>query len=409
MKNLWMALPPLLSDNYGLNEIVKDSDGCAVIDDSGEFRPGDSSHSGRGGRPGGQRGRYGEERGRYGEARGGYGEGRGRGGRGGGKGTARIAVSGASAQDVTTGTREILLDAFQEMRERYNPSFVLFSAGPCGAMIGTDLQELAGIVTEEYHIPAAAVELTGQKTYDVGLSKTSETLAKLFAKQGEPIPGSVNILGASALDWAAADMAEFKDWLAQQGFQVLAHPGGTVTSAQLETMGQAQLNLVTTVSGLAAARYLQSQFGTPYLTAAPFGAEQCSRLARVLEGAPLPEQPELAEADALIIGEQFAANAVRDTLEHMGAIKGAHVMSFFQLDKACARKGDRKLKGEADARELLNSGAYRLIVADPLLRPLLRQDCKWIDLPHGALNTYNDKKSAPLFGRALNNWLEQRL
>ncbi|MGN1004518.1 MAG: nitrogenase component 1 [Oscillospiraceae bacterium] len=424
MKNLWMTLPPLLSDNFGLIEVVNASDGCAVIDDSGTFRL-DGNHSGHGGgrRHGDFEGDYNSFYGGTGGfnsgygGRGGYeghggrgGSGGGRGGRGGGKGGAsRIAVSGAGSEDVTTGTREVLLEAFREVQTRCNPQFVLFSAGPCGAMIGTDLSEIAETVSAEHQIPAAVVDLTGQKTYDVGISKTTEALARLLADPAEKIPGAINILGATALDWAAADVSGIADWAARQGYHVLAQPGAAVTSTQMKAMGKAQFNLVTTVSGLAAARYLQATFGTPYAAAAPFGREQSGRLAHLLEGGGVTQAPEHGVADALIIGEQLTANAVRDALELKGIVKGADVATFFLLDKACARGGDRRLKGEADVRELLNSGKYRLIVADPLLHPLLQSSCRWIDLPHRALNLYTPTTGFSLLGDNLDNWLEQSL
>lgn len=397
MKNLWTTLPPLLSDNNGLIEVIKNTDGCAIIDDSGEFRLGGAhSHGGHGGRMGGGR-------------RGGGGFDGGHGGRGGkgGKGRdSRTVASGASSQDVTTGTRDAMMDAFQSARSRFDPSFVLLSAGPCGAMIGTDLKEIAETITNDYHIPAAAVDLTGQKAYDVGVSKTTEAMAKLLIVPAEKQAGTINILGATALDWSAEDVAEVRNWAAQQGWQVLAQPGATVTGTQLETMGKAQINWVTTISGLAAARYLQNTFGTPFVVGSPFGVKQCEKLSSLMQTSCLPDPTEQFEADTLIIGEQFAANALRDALEAKGFAKGADVATFYQLDKAYARRGDRKIKGEADARQLLNSGKYRLIVADPILRPLLKIDCKWIDLPHKAMNPYSESTPVSLFGNKLDNWLE---
>lgn len=426
MKNLWTTLPPLLSDNFGLIEVVNASDGCAVIDDSGDFRL-DGSHGvgpGEGRRDrgfdGGFGGRYSERGGSGGRGGGPGGRGGGPGERGGGRGghggrrggkggSSRIAVSGASSQDVTTGTREILLQTFRDVQARCDPRFVLFSAGPCGAMIGTDLAEIAETVSRDEQIPAMAVDLTGQKTYDVGISKTTEALVKLLALPAEKTPGALNILGATPLDWAAADVGGVRDWAVRQGYQVLAQPGGSVTRAQLEVMGKAQCNLVTSVSGLAAARYLQTKFGTPYVAAAPFGLEQCGSLARLLEGGSQPESTERAGAEALIIGEQFTANAVREALERKGIVPSADVATFFLLDKAYARGGDRKIKGEADARALLNSGKYRLIAADPLLRPLLQESCRWIDLPHRVLNLYTKTEGISLLGSGLDNWLEQHV
>lgn len=300
------------------------------------------------------------------------------------------------------------MEAFQSARSRFDPNFVLLSAGPCGAMIGTDLKEIAETITNEYHIPAAAVDLTGQKAYDVGISKTTEAMARLLAKPGEVRPGTLNILGATALDWSAEDLSEAKNWAAQQGWQVLTQPGTSVTAAQLADMGKAQLNWVTTVSGLAAARCLQNTFGTPFVVGTPFGVKQCGKLADCMHSPCLPDPTEPFEVDALIIGEQFAANALRDALEAKGFAKGADVATFYQLDKKYARRSDRKIKGEADARELINSGKYRLIIADPILRPLLKTDCEWIDLPHRAMNSYSECTPPPLFGSKLDNWLDSR-
>lgn len=317
-------------------------------------------------------------------------------------------MSGASSQDVTTGTRDAMMDAFQSARSRFDPNFVLLSAGPCGAMIGTDLKEIAETITAEYQLPAAAVDLTGQKAYDFGISKTTEAMAKLLAEPGEVKNGTMNILGATALDWSADDISEMKDWATQQGWQVLAQPGAAVTSGQLRSMGSAQLNWVTTVSGLAAARYLQNTFGTPFVVGAPFGIKQLSRISDQLQTPYLPDPTIPVEVDTLIIGEQFIASTLREALEAKGFSAGAEVATFYLLDKSFARPGDRKIKGEADARRLINSGKYRRIVADPVLRPLLQTNCEWINLPHKAMNPYSECTPVSLFGSKLDNWLDSR-
>lgn len=391
MKNLWTVLPPLLSDNFGFIELVKGSDGCGIIDDSGDYRLSGNHGDGHGGGHGGGRDR--REGPHHGD---GFRRDGKRGGKG-GKGAARIVVSGADAQDVAAGTRERVLAAFRDANQRYSPNFALFSAGPCGAMIGTDLSEIAQTVAGEYGIPAAAVDLTGQKTYDVGISRTTEAMAKLLAEDCNVVPGTVNILGATTLDWAAEDVSGVKAWAERQGYQVLAQPGGIVTAQQMKQMGKAQLNLVTTVSGMAAAKYLQNRFGTPYVAAAPFGMAYGNA-----------SQAEAENADVLIIAEQFTANAIRAALENKKMARAADVATFYQLDKSCARIGDKRIRGEESVRELLNSGKYRTVIADPLLRPLLQRDCKWIDLPHKALNTYGETTTVSLLGSNLDNWLERQ-
>lgn len=432
MKNLWTVLPPLLADNFGFLEAVNASDGCGVIDDSGDYRLGSGhssgedhhGHGGHGGRDRGE-GRPSHRSDREGlvpwrrekrddrspkqDARFSEREGRSHGGRHSTGG--RAVVSGASSEDVITGTRSRILDAFEDAKTRFNPQFVLFSAGPCGAMIGTDLDDISEAVTRETGLPAAAVGLTGQKPYDIGLSKTLEAMAKLLAKPMNRETGTVNLLGGNALDWAPGDVDQVKAWIERQGFRVLAQPGGKVTAAQLAAMAKAQINLVTTVSGLAAARYLQAQFGTPYIAMTPFGSTCCKRVLGALDSG---RQPDLAvpgaPAEALIIGEQLTANAIRAALEASGTVKAADVATFYSLDKSFARPNDRRIRGEDEARELLQSGGYRLILADPLLRCFAPAGSKWVSLRHRAFNTYGEENDAPVLAAGnLDSWLNQNL
>lgn len=413
MKNLWTSLPPLLSDNYGLIEVVDHSDGCAVIDDSGAFHS--ASRRGGPGGPGGGPGGMGRRE--FSGGRGGFGRPGGgkpfHGGRGGGGRASlseRVTVSSVGEQDVVSGTKDRILDAFDSLRGRCAPQFALFSAGPCGAMIGTDLDEVAALASQRAGIPAAAVDLTGQKTYDAGMAKTAQAMVQLLAEPGTVRAGTVNLLGANALDWAAEDVAAVKEWIEDQGFQVLTCFGAQTAREQLTQMGRAQANLALTVSGVAAARELQSRFGTPFAALSPFGEAGLEQITRFLEGGSAPLEGERPQAEALIVGEQLAANAVRRTLERKGIVQSADVATFYQMDKAFARPGDFKLKGNDHAREALNGGKYRLIAADGLLRPLLKRECRWIDLPHRVFDLYNDEaKGVPMLGSRLDEWLEKQL
>lgn len=366
MKNLWMFLPPLLADNFGMIEVLRRSDGCGVIDDSGEFRLGASRHGGP---------------------------------------DTRVTVSNVENTDVITGTKEKVLSYAREIADRYRPAFLLFSAGPCGAMIGTDLGELAEAFAQESGIPCGAAELTGQKTYDVGISKTLEGMAKLLAKPAEVEQGSVNLIGGTALDWNEEDLAGARRWLERQGYHVIAQPGAEITADEVRQMAKAEWNVVTTVSGLAMARYLEREFGTPYLALAPFGEVNCRALLERKE----PEPPEGAKVTTLIVAEQLTGNAVRAVLEELRPGETAQVCTFYQLDKKCARPGDRRLKGEEDARTLLASGGFERVIADPLLRGFAPKETTWIDLPHKALHTYGTCTPRSLLGGNCDQWLKSSL
>lgn len=365
MKNLWMVLPPLLADNFGMIEALRHSDGCGVIDDSGDFRLSANRHEGP---------------------------------------DTRVVVSAADNTDVITGTKKKLLERAEEITDRYRPAFLLFSAGPCGAMIGTDLGEAAEEFQNASGIPCGAVELTGQKTYDVGISKTLEAMGKLLAEEAEPEPGGVNLLGGTRLDWSEADLADVRRWIEGKGYHVIAQPGTEVRADELRRMARAERNVAVTVSGLALARYLEKTFGTPYTAFAPFGGHACEAFPQAVESA-AGERALMT----LIVSEQLTGNAVRRVLEEFCPGETARVCTFYQLDKRTARAGDRRLQGEADIRELLASGEFKRVIADPMLRRFAPPGAAWIDLPHRALHTYGDCEMLSLLGSKCDEWLKNSL
>ncbi|MGM9521201.1 MAG: nitrogenase component 1 [Oscillospiraceae bacterium] len=401
MRNLWNIIPPPQSDNHGFLEVIKGSDGCGIIDDGGAFRTG--GHGGRGKPEGGGRG--GEFHG-HGRPEGG----RGRGGQGSRGIESRVLVSNIDNEDVIVGTREKVLGAFKEANRLLNPTFVLFSSGPCGGMIGTDLDEIADTVSAEYDIPAAVVNLSGQNTYDVGISTTTLVLTKLLAKDCTGEKAGINILGATPHDWDKEDLENIKAVFSDAGYPVIAQPGGQFTAAQMRNMGNAKMNIAATRAGLETARYLNGAFGTPFIAMAPFGEENLKLAVKAVEegGMDTPSDPE-SPADALIISEQFIGNAVRETLERSGVIKSGDVATLFRLDKVFARVNDRRLRGEDDIREFVNDPQYKIIAADPILKPFLQRECKWIDLPHRAQSGYSEGVSVPLIGGRLNKWLEEHI
>lgn len=379
MAKLWKKLPPLMADNFGFIEVMNKTDGMGVIDDCSEYRT--SAERRRGHRRAGADGM-------------------------------RVVHTEISSENVVSGTRQKVLDAFWNYREVFEPQFTLFSAAPCSAMIGTDLEEIAETVEQESGVKAAAVKLSGHKAYDAGISETLLALVKLLAKPGKVRLGSLNILGVNTLDWQEDNTAFVRKWVEEQGFQVIAAPGTMEKAANIEKMSEASVNLAVTASGLAAAKYLKKQYGTPYIAMAPFGKSWTGGMLAAFQTKEQPgnsAQPENGQPEILIISEQLMGNALRETLIRDYGMKNIQVCTFYTLEKTLAWPGDRRIKGEDDAEELLKKGGFHLIIADPLLRSLASDKSRWIDLPHKAFELYGEHSPLPLlFGDNLNQWLEEK-
>ena len=380
MKNLYKYLPPFLADTFGFQEIIDVTDGMGILDDcsayKGKVSRTDINEPYRG---------------------------------------SRLVCSWIRMEDVIGGTKAKLLDTFRNSYKEFDPSFVLVSNAPVSSMIGTDLEDVTDTITAESGLPAASIDLTGHKYYDYGISQTLLTLAKLLVEPTEEkIPHSINLIGGNAIDWSAQTLRDIRTWITKRGFQIVSQWGSRERAANLKQAAKAEFNLVLTVSGLATAKWMEQEFGIPYIAAAPFGTDWCARLRCAMcypdqkDVLTLPE--DTSEPHILILGEQLTANAIRNTLQHAYKMGGTHVATFFTFEKSLSRPGDKRLKSEDDLKNLLHSGTYDLVIGDQDLSVLAPEGVRWIDLPHGAIRIDYEGEGFPsLIYSDLNYWLDKVL
>lgn len=388
MKRLWKMIPPCLSDILGVQALMNNTEGIALVDDASSYKPLRFAQGGVG-RPENRRGPGGKHDGYF--------------------GTQRMVSSEVREADVITGTSEKVWKAAGVGVEAFRPAFMLLTTAPCAAMIGTDHSEAVDRIRAEYRIPAAIVDLDGQKDFLYGISMALEAMGKILPEKRETLPGTVNLLGCHSVDWTEEMVRETEKWLADHGWKVLSRWGGRETTGNLKNAAAASVNLTVDVSGLRLARYMEREFGIPYVAGAPFGKAQCARLLDGLrsgEKLPLPggggDAPE-----ALVIGEQLAADAIRRGLEDRG-FQDVRVCSFFEMDKSLMRPGDRKLTCEDDLSAELANEKLRTVFGDTDYR--MGSQVKWVPLPNqGNLAPASFLPPFSLTDGALDAWLDDVL
>lgn len=409
---------------------MNETEGLGLIDDSstykplrfgrdGHGRPGMDGRPDRGGRPG-MDGRYGH----------GHGHGGGRGGFGGIIPGMRVLNSDIRNEDIITGTEKKVMLAYEKGAKQLSPNFVLLAYGPSASMIGSDLEYAAEKISQGSSIarqgddsaqgglPAAHVKIEGEKDYLYGIGCTLEAMGRLLLSPRQTIPGSLNILGANTIDWAKESFTDLETLLLQEGFQILSRWGWKETTENLKMASAAALNLVVNESGLRLARYMESEFGIPYLAGAPFGAACVENLKIRLKEAGLetfagsPDDTQVKEngldtgPEILIVGEQFTANAIRRELLRRGE-KNIRVLSFYDMDRAYMEAGDRKLTGEDDFAGQASAASVRMIFADGDLQPLVKKEVCWVKLPNtGSMFPVESMDAFNMTGSALDAWLD---
>jgi len=140
---------------------------------------------------------------------------------------------------------------------------------------------------------------------------------------------------------------------------------------EIRRAGSVERNLVLSPAGLAAAEFLRDKFGTPFVLAFPtLPRGLVSRL-------------EKTAGKVLVVHQQFAANALREHLTGREAV----CASFFRMSDAYMRPGDRRLIGEEDFVELVRTGGFAVIAADPAFRRLVPEFAgEFVDFPHFAVS-----------------------
>lgn len=383
-KKLWMTIPPILSDTFGFEETVTQTDGAGILDDSSVYKPSSCKKT----RP-----PHIEK--------------------------SRMEVSVIQNKEVIRGSKKKVLGLLPKVQEKWNPSFLIFGGAPVSNTIGTDLDILAESSRETLGIPSAAISLSGHYLYDYGIGETQKSIAALLVSKQPVVPSSFNVLGLNNIDLSPDNTEAFMEWsrsFAEEYSQKLISVWCYGDSSEkLSGASCAEQNLVLTVSGLPLAKWFQEHYEIPYIPASPMGESWCGEIKAALlqktSAAYTKEAFPEEDARILILGEQLTALALRETLIRDFDLNRIQICSYYQMEKELLSPCDRRLRSEEELIDLLQNHSYDYIFADPAYRPLMppKSDAVWIDLPHGALSTQKYKDAPLLIGSGLNTWLLEKL
>ena len=267
------------------------------------------------------------------------------------------------------------------------PAFSAIVGTPVPAVIGTDFRALERMARKRSGLPCIGIDCDGMEYYDRGASKA---FAALFHKFGRMTPGSaddqvierdrIGILGAQYMDLnGIADFDGFRQEAERiYGKKAVIFGSRTDGIRAFEEVFRVHENLVVSVSGLEAAKTLREKYGIPYSCDNPLAKK------RILESVP---EEAAAGKKILVIHEQVTADSCRRALRELGASK-VDTASWFMMNKELLEDGDVSLREESDLPALIDSRAYDMIIADPVMLPLIRGhfDGVFVELPHFAVS-----------------------
>ena len=175
--------------------------------------------------------------------------------------------------------------------------------------------------------------------------------------------------------------------LKENDFDVISTWAMGSTLEDIKDAGNADVNLVISYSGMGAAKYMYEKFNIPYIVGTPFGKEFAKKIVVDLKEAIITKENKISyinrkidkNPQITIIGESIMSESLAYAIS-TEKNKTVNVISTLETDKNLLLEGDKlKIYEDDIEKELKNS---KIIIADPLYRPICPLDSNFISLPH---------------------------
>ena len=317
--------------------------------------------------------------------------------------TSAVFSSGLREIDAVVGDDEKLLRKFEDAIHFMKRQFIAIIGSPAPMVIGTDYAALARLLSKKINLPVLTFDTNGMDYYDTGVSMALLEIARCFVKPGSSrIASGINIIGATPLDIGnSQQIKKLTSLLTGAGCHIVSCWAMGSTLDDIARSAQARLNIVISRAGLEAARYMEREYGVPYLAGIPIGrgptADFINTVCSLLgtPNIPAPSKnvgrhpADKCKRSALVIGEQIMSNAVRDCLRKDMGVTEVAVASFFQMEQDLMEEDDVFLTGEDTLVDLTDRRRFDMIIGDPLYRDLvaLPGNGRYIFFPHIALSS----------------------
>ena len=305
-----------------------------------------------------------------------------------------IFISALTEQDAVNGNDKKLVNDILEAAEEFRPEFIAVTNSPIPYINGTDFSALMRIIEKKTGIPSFYVPANGMHDYTAGAGRALERVALRLVDGhfSRPVPKTVNILGATPLDYAAkGNISSIRAVLENAGYKVNSVWAMDDSLDNIRRAGEASVNLIISSCGLLPARILRGRFGTPYTAGTPAGKfteiliRELDRSEKTGECITAYNSVPQANADVSValIGDPVVMGSLAAAIRISRGIK-TRVFCPTETTGNLLGKNDIRVHGEEETEVALRDTAA--VIADPLYRLICPDNARFYPLPTLALS-----------------------
>ena len=181
-----------------------------------------------------------------------------------------VFISGLSEMDAIMGNDEKFIGDIVRAAKDLSPRFIALVRSPIPMMIGTDFDAIREIIERETGIPTFYFPTNGMHSYVQGVGMALAAMAEHMVEAALPSRGSMNLLGVTPLDFSInGTFASMRAFFEKNGYDIISTFAMGSKPEEIARAGEADINVVVSSAGLAAAKVLRERFGTPYVVGMP--------------------------------------------------------------------------------------------------------------------------------------------
>ena len=279
--------------------------------------------------------------------------------------------------------------------------FIAICGSPLPMMVGTDFDALAMEIEKRTEIPVLPLHTNGIRSYLAGADESWRAFAERFCRaKTAKDPRKVNILGASPLDFSINGQIEsIKVFLKENGFEINSCWAMGSQFEDLLNAGDAGVNLVISSSALKLAGFFEERFEIPWVGAIPIGNTLGKETVETLRSAAgngvssmLCAKSGGVDGKIRIIGETLWSSSLACALKYEAGLE-CQVLNPLEKEFAVMGPNDISVPDESSVAEAF-AGAS-MVIGDPLYKPVVPGNVKFIPIPHEAFSGRCFRKDIP--------------
>jgi len=316
-----------------------------------------------------------------------------------------VFISGLTEMEAIMGDDSKVINHMLSAIHEFHPAFAVLAGSPIPMMTGFDFSSVAAELEARSGIPCFGFQTNGMRSYICGVSEAFAAFAERMTDENvKRKEKSVNILGATPLDFSINGTVEsMREILRQNDFEVIGTWAMGSSMDDLRLAGEASVNLVVSGAGMKAAKILKEKFGTPYVVGTMMGKTMTDKVIQAIrqtgdDGSDrivFSNENAQDETDFYIIGEGVLSRSLAYAIKLECGMMPRVIYPLELLTELDGILSDMDIHVMEEEEIIEACANAKLVIADPLYRSILPENCRLIPLPHEAFSGRIARKQIP--------------